>query len=321
MVPNPLYWRGLPKLKEVDYLIIPNRDTALVSMQSHALDMWNPVTGHYVPALSRMPEYQLLRKPSYTYDHIDFNVTRSAVRDPAVRQALRMAIDRPLLNHKIRYDVGYLQEEVAPPTSPYFDPAIKMVPFSIARSNALLDKAGWKLGANGIRSKNGVKLNLDWGTTTGAPDADEQIELIRSWWKQIGVAISVKHYPPPLFFAPYEDNGIVYRGNWDIVTFAWSVDQIGDMSAIYGCAQIPPKGQNSLHWCNPRANSAMRNLYNHYNQSDRNRDDAIVMTELVNDVPTIVTDFRESVWAVNKDLRNFQPNNISPFDNVMNVDI
>jgi peptide/nickel transport system substrate-binding protein len=40
MVPNPYYFRGQPKLQEVDFEIIPNRDTILTTLQSHELDMW-----------------------------------------------------------------------------------------------------------------------------------------------------------------------------------------------------------------------------------------------------------------------------------------
>ena len=47
MVPNPFYFRGQPKLSEVDFDIIPNRDTVLTTLQSHELDMWTNVPGAY----------------------------------------------------------------------------------------------------------------------------------------------------------------------------------------------------------------------------------------------------------------------------------
>jgi hypothetical protein len=43
--------------------------------------------------------------------------------------------------------------------------------------------------------------------------------------------------------------------------------------------------------------------------------------ELTKDVPTIVTSLREDIFAYNSDLKNFHPSSLTPFDNVMDVDI
>jgi peptide/nickel transport system substrate-binding protein len=321
MVANPLYWRGMPKLKEVDFEIIPDRNTVMTQLQAKQLDMWYPVPGLYFSRMQDMTAFTWIRQPAYYFNHIDFNVQRAAVKDPAVRQALRYALDRATIIAKLGHGIGYLEDEPAAKTAPYYDPNVKAVPFDIAKANQILESAGWKMGPSGVRQKNGVSLNLDVATSSGTPDADQQIELIRSWWKQIGVNITVKHYPAPLLFAPYQDGGIINNGKWDVVFFAWGEDPIGDFSAIYACEQIPPNGQNDLRWCNPVANKAMHDLYTHYDQAQRNQDDAVLFEQLDKDVPTIVTSGREDIYFFNKDLKNFHPGAVTGFDDFMNVDI
>ncbi|MDQ2873252.1 MAG: ABC transporter substrate-binding protein, partial [Candidatus Eremiobacteraeota bacterium] len=200
-------------------------------------------------------------------------------------------------------------------------PSIKPVPFDIAKANALLDAAGWKRGADGIRAKNGAKLALDVAVVTGDPQADGMFELIRGWWKQIGVSLSIQHYLSSLMFAPYADGGILYKGKFDVVYFQWGSDAIGDYSFIYGCDQIPPNGQNVLHWCNQPATAATHALFGHFDQTQRNGDVKIVEEQLDKEVPTIVVMGTQQVWVWNKDFKNFQPNAVSPFDNFMNADI
>lgn len=322
MVPNPLYFRGLPKLQKVIFEIIPDRNTVLTELQSRSLDLWYPVPGNYLSRAAAVSGITIVRQPSYNFNHMDFNLARPKMRDPVVRAALRLALDRATIRHKIGRDVGYLQDEPAPHTAPYWDPNIKFVSFDIAKANELLDKNGWKRGPGGIRSKNGISLsNLEFATATGTPDTDQQIELTRGWWKQIGVSILVKHYPAPLLFEPAENGGIVYGGKWDIILFAWGLDPLGDFSTIYGCKSFPPAGQNDLHWCNQKAFQAMQAFYTHYDQAERNKDDAVVQEQLAADVPMIVTTGREDIYAVNADLRNFAPNGVSQFDDFMNVDI
>jgi peptide/nickel transport system substrate-binding protein len=321
LVPNPLYWRGLPKLKKVIYKIIPDRNTLLSQLEAKEVDLWNLVPGAYLSRVQPIPGFSVIRQPGYSFGHLDFNTQRPELRDPVVREALRLAVDRRTLRDKIGRGVGVLSEVATPPTSPYAVTSIPMTPFDIASANALLDKDGWARGPDGVRQKNGVRLLLDVATPAGSPDTDERIELIRSWWKEIGAEINVRHYPSALMFAPLSQGGIVYSNKWSVIIFAWVNDAIGDYSPIYACGAFPPNGQNDIRWCNPRAQAAMEALYGHYDQPQRNGDVLVVEGEFVKDVPSVVTAIAEDIYAYNKDLKNFHPNAITPFDNMMNVDI
>lgn len=323
MVPNPLYWRGLPRLKEVDFEIIPDRNTVTTALQAHSLDLWYPVPGSYFIGqhLNTLPGFTYIRQPGYYYGHLDFQVQRPALQDPAVRHALEYATDRVTIANKIRFGVGIVQEEPAPKTAPYWDPNIPLVPFDIAKANQILDQAGWTRGPGGIRSKNGVSLNLVFATSTGTADTDRMIELIRTWWQQIGVNLTVKHYPSNLFFAPVQNGGIVYGGKWDVIVFNWGADPLGDFSFIYACDQIPPNGQNDLRWCNRTATNAMYALFAHYDQAQRNKDAATVMEQLDKDTPTVILDGVEDIYVFNRDLKNFHPGAVTQFDEMMDTDI
>ena len=320
-VENPLYFRGRPKLDKIIYKIIPDRNTLLAQLEAHELDMWYLMPGNFLSRVQPLTAYTAMRRPSFFYDHLDFNTQRSILKDPVVREALRLAIDRPALVEKVDHGVGIVQEVTTPRTAPYWADGIPTTPFNIAQANALLDKAGWVRGPDGMRAKDGKKLSLEFATSAGTPDTDEEIELIRSTWKQIGVSIDVRHYPTALMFAPLQSGGIVYSNKWDVIVFAWQSDAIGDYSAIYSCRSLPPAGQNNLRWCDPKAQAAMDALFTHYDQEQRDRDVRLVQEAFVKDVPSIVMSLREDLIVYNKDLKNFRPNNVSPFDNMMNVDI
>lgn len=66
---------------------------------------------------------------------------------------------------------------------------------------------------------------------------------------------------------------------------------------------------------------AARRLLSHYEQSQRNADVKVMMHEFVSDVPSIVSFLRVDLFAYNRDLKNYRPNNLTPFDNMMDVDI
>ncbi len=321
MVPNPFYFRGQPKLAEVDFDIIPNRDTVLTTLQSHALDMWTNVPGAYYARVTNLKGFSVLSVAGYTWGHLDFNTAHPILADPIVRHAIELATDRATLDRKFQHGIQTLQETPASRSAPYYDPHIGLVPFNIAKANALLDADGWKRGPDGIRVKNGTKLNLVTVIQTGSPNVDNEIEFFRSTWQQIGVGIEVRHYPSQMLFAPYGDGGIIYNGKWDVVLFNWVGDPIGDFSFLFACDQIPPRGQNDVRWCNPVANAAIERVFSDYDQSQRNADDRVLFEQLAKDLPEVVLYTVADVYVYNNDLKGFHPNSVTPFDNMMNVDI
>jgi peptide/nickel transport system substrate-binding protein len=320
LVANPLYWRGRPKLDKIVYKIVSDRNTLLSELQAHNVDMWYQFSGAYLARIQTLPGYTVYRQPSYAYSHYDFNLTHPAVSDLLVRQALRLALNRQAIVDKVVHGVGIVQDSATPVNAPYFV-NLGTTPYDPAKANALLDKAGWTRGAGGIRAKNGVKLDLNVATRAGTPDIDEELELVRNDWKQIGVGLTIHRYPTAVMFAPAQNGGIISGDTWDVTTFAWASDPLGDYSAIYGCNSFTPAGQNNLHWCNKTAQGAMDVLVEHYDQSERIADLKLLMREFINDVPSIVTFQRIDLFAYNKDLKNYRPNNITPFDNMMEVDI
>ncbi|MGP6159526.1 MAG: ABC transporter substrate-binding protein [Vulcanimicrobiaceae bacterium] len=321
MEANPYYWRGRPKLDQIVFKIVPDANTVFTQLGSGDLDLWAEVRYTFTERIGKLPGFIALRRPSTFYDHIDFNVTRPVVSDPVVRRALRLATDRPALIQEANHGVGLLSESVVPVASPAYDKSLALVPFDLARANGLLDAAGWKRGADGVRVKNGVRLALEFTLGSGAPDLDTRVELIRAWWKQIGVAISVKHYLPSLFFGPFADGGILNTGKYDAATFAWGADIEGDVSALFECRQIPPNGENSVRYCNHAVDTAIENFSRLYDPAERQPYANFIQQQIFKDAPTIVLDDRQDLYSVNADVVNFRPNAVSPFDDFMNVDI
>ena len=321
IVPNPNYFRGQPKLQKVVFKIVPDRNTVLTQIETHEIDLWTPVSPAYYDRLKAISGVTVARYPSYYFDHLDFQNTHPGLDDARVRRALRMAIDREEIKQKIRHGIGIVQDDPISPKHPAFDKSVPTDPFDLAAAAKLLDDAGWVPGPDGIRAKNGNKMNFTFATSSGTPDADQQIELIRANWKKIGVEFTVRRYPGPLMFAPYANNGIVYGGKWDVITFSWGGDPIGDISNLYACDQIPPKGQNDPRYCDPAVSAAMDKFKAEYDASKRQKYSDEIQAGIAKDAPIAVLDIREDIYAYNSDLKGFRPNQLSQFDDFMNVDI
>jgi len=134
----------------------------------------------------------------------DIRSTRAAphpiLSDIRVREALSRAIDRDLL-----VEIGYGQSGLPTcnlvPAPPAFasDANDNCLVQDQDRARELLDEAGWVPGADGIRVKDGVRLVLDYQTSTNAVRQDFQA-LIQQWWREIGVEANLRNINASVFF-------------------------------------------------------------------------------------------------------------------------
>jgi len=320
LVPDPLYFGRKPKLQRVEFQIVTSRDTALTRLRTHEIDLWLPVPPAYYDDVRAIPAVAVLRRPSYGYEHLDFELQHPPLDDVRVRRALRLALDRPTILAKVRHGVGILQETPFAPGHPYHVD-LPRVPYDPAAANALLDQAGWRRGSDGVRVRDGKRLALTLTLAAGSPDSDAMMELIRTWWSAVGVAIDVKHYPSPLYFAPFQAGGVLYAGKFDVGYFAWYTGPNGDVSNLFECKRAPPAGQNVMRWCDAAADAAMERFNASDDEAVRRAAADTLQERLAAEVPTIVTMAREDVFAYDDDLHGFHPNNVSAFDDLVDADI
>jgi peptide/nickel transport system substrate-binding protein len=105
-----------------------------------------------------------------------------------------------------------------------------------ATANAMLDAAGWVPGSDGVRAKNGKKLEIEYCTTTRQYRIDA-ITLIASQLAPIGVkaTVVVKAAQPDVFGGwnqvPNDQDCNTQHGNFDVVMHGFTSSQ--DPTASY----------------------------------------------------------------------------------------
>ncbi|HYW52412.1 MAG TPA: peptide ABC transporter substrate-binding protein [Dongiaceae bacterium] len=305
---NPDYYMGKPKISEVIYKIIPDQNTLATQLQTHELDLaWNLAPSSYERVKS-IPGDTTVTPVIYTFDHIDFNLRRPLFQDVRVRRALTYAIDRKALLEKVRHGLGELSDTFLDPTL-YPDAQasdIMRYPYDPDKAKALLDEAGWKPGPDGIRVKNGQKLQFQISTQTESIAGQANEQQVQTFWRAVGADAVVKNYPTPLFF-DNTANGVVQGAKYDVAFFAWVGAADMDQSAIYSAHNFAPHGQNALFWANDVATKAMDDANETTDAKRRVEDYKIVQREFAKDDPTIILWFRKDIEVYASALKGFTP--------------
>jgi peptide/nickel transport system substrate-binding protein len=317
---NPYYFRGRPLLKRIEFRTIPAANTALMQLESGEADLWPLVKAGLYPDAKKIKTAVTQVIPGSYFSHIDFNLQRSIFSDRRVREALRLGTDREEVRRSVRHTTGSLQEAYAPPGTPAYDYEIPFHSYNVDQANKLLDDAGWQRGKDGVRVRAGHRLQLEF-VIAADPDTEGLAELLRRMWQPLGIELNVRQYNTTVLFESRAHGGVLANGRFDITEFAWQSDVQGDLSDIYTCGAIPPRGQNYSGYCNPVVDRLYDQMKSDYNLGHRKQLLSQIQRLIVDDVPTIVLSMNDDIYTESGDLHNFHPNAFSPFDDMMGVDI
>ncbi|HEY0383325.1 MAG TPA: peptide ABC transporter substrate-binding protein, partial [Candidatus Elarobacter sp.] len=244
MVANPHYWRGAPKLKEIQYRAIPDENTLTTGVRTHEIDMWYNASATNYPVASKIAGTHAILTPFTQFSLIGFNTQRPIMSEVAVRRALAHATDRKTLINRVTYGVQILGDGDQPAFSWAHDPNLPSIDYDPAKAKALLEAAGWHAGPDGIRTKDGQRLHLQIATTTGNAVGNRLAVLLQSTWKDVGVEAEVKPYASAIMFANYASGGILQAGKFDVEFSSWLNGIDPDDYTLFASDQIPPNGQN-----------------------------------------------------------------------------
>jgi peptide/nickel transport system substrate-binding protein len=187
--------------------------------------------------------------------------------DMNVRKALSMAIDRQIL-----VDVGYGAAgapacSVVPAPAAWASDNTGCIAQDMAGAMALLDEAGWMVGADGIREKDGKKLNILYQTTVNPVRQDFQA-LIKDWWTELGVNVELKAIDPSVFFGGDAGSPDTFQKFYaDVEMYANNSDNPDPetMLSQYQCKNAPKpenqwQGENMNRYCDPAYDALVAEL-------------------------------------------------------------
>ena len=96
---------------------------------------------------------------------------------------------------------------------------------------------------------------------------------------------------------------------------------VSDVTGLYSCDTHPPNGENATRYCNPHVDRMLAEVERSYDESTRKRLFARVQQQIVRDTPTIVLFLWKGGYAWNRRVSGFDPPILTPFDDVMHVDV
>ncbi|MGA8099509.1 MAG: ABC transporter substrate-binding protein, partial [Candidatus Cybelea sp.] len=302
-VPNPRYFRGAPKLKQVIWKVVPDVNTLFNQLATHEIDVYPNVSANGIPRLSSIAGIRVDRRLIADWRHLGINVSRPLLADVRVRRAIAEAVDWKRINDTVFHGIDTLALSDIFPES-WAAPALPPYRYDPAGAKRLLNDAGWRLGADGVLHKGAQTMHLNIYATTGHQENTESQVLIQSMLHNVGIDIAIRNYPGSYLFAM---DGPLYTGKYDL---EWSIETNGpdpDNSGDWSGAFIPPRGANTSWLNDPIVNATSAAAASTFDLTARKRLYQREEERLREVVPAVFFSWRMNYTAMNDDLKNYVP--------------
>jgi peptide/nickel transport system substrate-binding protein len=178
------------------------------------------------------------------------NTRQAPIDDPAVRRALALAIDREALVKGVLDGVGAAAYGIAP-EGIGLDGVIRTQKYDLAEARRVLDAAGWTPAADGVRTKDGRRLEFKLGTYPGRAELEEFAVVIKDQLKAAGMDATIEK------FTDVETE--LARNSFSATTYSIGSAAFGDLSRLLSTLYVPSP-RNRDRYANPR----VTDLFNQY---------------------------------------------------------
>jgi peptide/nickel transport system substrate-binding protein len=297
-------WQPQPSIEHLRFAVVPDAITRALEMEKGSADVCiNALTADMVNALKNRPQLSVQTTPGTVLNYISFNVADPALRDVRVRQAIAYAINRPLIVHSLWRDRARLAESLLPVDHWAWSPNLPHYDYSPEHANGLLDAAGLRRDAGGIRFHLTLKTSTDETSRLLAMILQQEL-------RQIGIALDVRSFEFASFYAD------ITRGAFQMYTLRWQGgnEDPDIFRYAYHTASLPPHGANRGHYLNPALDGLLNDAGQSSDQQQRRKDYNEAQQILSKDLPSINLWYLDTVMVYNRRLENLQPSSSGNFD-------
>lgn len=248
LVAFPDHFRGAPQVDRVRLEVVPEPSVRYIALLTGDADasVW-PIAVEDALELENDPRFLVVRTNWNSPRFIPLNTERPQLADRRVRQAMMYALDRQRILDDLESGLGVVGTSHLAPHNPYYNPNVAQYPFDPERARSVLDGAGWTVGSDGIRSKDGLRLSFTCTTISGDSVRRPMAELSQLFLRAVGVEMQLAEAPVASILQGLRE------GTLDASLFNWTMGSTVDpspTSVLYSTG-----GDNFMRYRNPEMDS------------------------------------------------------------------
>lgn len=320
---NPDFYDGRPLIDGAIFQTFDNSDAMVQALKVGDVDVLVEVPFSAFETIKGFENVVAVNLRGRAFDEIIVNSApldndpaptgHPALRDPQVRDAIAHAIDQQDLIDIVYQGLAQPAWSIVGPqlgNGFWHNDSITPPTFDLAMANQILDDAGYAREADGVRAKDGRRLEFRLQYDADYPEYARDADLVAGWLREIGMDAT----PEAMDY-----NTLVERttgvGDYDLVIWGWGGDPDPDfILSIMLCDQFVVGGWSDSGYCNPEYDQLYLDQQRAADPAERQNIIRQMQALLFRDKPYILLYYYDNLYAYRSDrFTNFQLDAPSPY--------
>lgn len=279
------------------FKFIPDFNVRAMQLKTGEIDA-TLIEPNQVANLEKESKIALNKIPTADYRGIMFNFkTKELFKDVNVRKALNYATDKKGIVDGIL--LGYGEVAYSPiQLNKFNNPDVEKYEYNIDKANALLEQSGWKKGADGIREKDGKKLQFSLFARNNDEVRVKIAEYVAAQGKKVGFDIKVDSRDPKAMKIKDTEAFVVGWGS--------PFDADDNTYKIFHSSQAEHgSGYNFGYYANPKVDELLEKARTTSDENERKRYYAEFQKELADNPSFSMDVYLTAIYGVNKKISGY----------------
>src|SRR5436190_1749715 len=242
------WYRGAPPpLAHVILREVPDATVRALELEKGSVQLVvNAFLPDTVELFARRRGFRVLQRPGANYVYLGFNLEDPVTRDPRVRRAVALALDRPRLLRTVWRGEGVLTETMMPPGLWARHPSLPVIPHDVSAAAALLEQAGYH---DPDGPGPAPRLHLTYKVSNNDLSL-LQAQAIQAMLADAGIEVTLRSYEFATFYAD------VKRGSFQMMSLTWTGVADPDLyRSPFHSSSVPPLGANRCRYRSAEADA------------------------------------------------------------------
>ncbi|MBF0851196.1 peptide ABC transporter substrate-binding protein [Gluconobacter sp. R75690] len=307
---NPHYHLPKAEIEEAIIRYIPDLTVMFTQFETGEIDylgMQGILPDRY-PQARTLEKRTIIQAPQPFVEGLAFNMGRPYFQDLAVRQAIYEAIDKETMLKTLFQGIEISTESFLPAESPFFNPDLPAHRFDPDAAAEKLEQAGWRKNHDGVRSRNGIRLEFTNATTSSNALRTQAQEIIQQYLADIGIIMRIEDRPAAVMWGHYWVNS---EFDSALVSVDYMTGSDPDASSFFTSTASPAKGgrgQNVFQYANPAVDRLFQEGNRTFDRAARIQCYRQIQKILREDLPMLPFYQVNNIEGVKDDLAGYESN-------------
>ncbi|MEI6288793.1 MAG: ABC transporter substrate-binding protein [Chloroflexota bacterium] len=306
---NADYFDGKPFIDQVIFQTFENSDAMVQALKVGDIELMTEVPSSAFETVKGFPNVTAIESPARGITELIINSVPAsndpapkrnpALEDPQVRLALETAMNKQDLVDVVLQGFGEVGTTIIPPVlgGGFWHSTIQNPAFDLKKAAQILEDAGYKLGADGVRSKGDIRLEFRLQFASDSSNYPRVADLLTGWYKEIGVKTIPQSVDPDSLTA-----SVTPTGDYDLVIWGWGSDPDPDfMLSVMTSGQFIEGGWSDSGYSNPEYDALYLKQQTILDPNERQKIVWQMQDMVFNDRPYIVLYYDASTQAYRSD--------------------